>query len=197
MSGSAADDDPGWPVGPRLLLFLVPGYQFFAHRNRGARDGLVVLREIWLALTLLVVLFGVVAPLVVRRAETSAPTPWALALSLGGLFTLVASRSWGRGVDCADPTLLAGTYRTLFFLRAAIFEAVAMFGWVATFVTGHWWLYWLAAVLTLTSFARSAPTRERLAAEQRSLSARGCRHDLVQALRGPSSPDERESRHPR
>lgn len=192
MSGPSQDDDPGWPWGPRLLLYLMPGYMRFFGRHRGdqSRDGLVVHREVWLALTSGIVLFGVVVTLLRPGPQTGQPLPWALGICLAAVLALgvIAVLDRRQPLDCADAARLATSYRTRFFVRMALSDSVALFAFVSAFVGARWWLYWLAAAFTLSVFARNAPTRQRLAADQQALSAHGCAHDLVQALRRPIPP---------
>ncbi len=190
MSAPAPQGDPGWPFGPTLLRSLIPGYLHLFVRGRGVgRDGLLVLRAVWLSLTWSVVLLGIVVILVVPDAETSSSLPWHTLVPVAGVVALAAAGALGRlRLDCSDPARLAAGYRARFFLRLAVSEAVALFGFVAAFLANTWWLYWLGALFTLTVFVWAAPTQERLAADQQVLSAQGCPHDLVEALRRPVPP---------
>jgi hypothetical protein len=67
---------------------------------------------------------------------------------------------------------------------------VSLFGFVAAFIVGPAWIYYVAGVVTLVSFARYAPSEDNLVRDQAVLLSRGCNRPLIGALRRPrSSPD--------
>lgn len=193
MNAADPSQDPGWGrFGPRLFLFLVPGYLTLFSRGRGwsENDGLVTLRQLWLTFVAAVVLFGVVVAFVVPGAPTSPAGPWIIALVVIGAAAVTAASAFGRHpLNCTSGPALATSYRTRFFLRLALSEAVALFGFVASFLAGHWWLYWVGAAFTFVGFALNSPTRAHLAADQERLSSSGCFQSLAQALRAPIRKD--------
>ena len=96
-----------------------------------------------------------------------------------------------RPLDCSTPAALAGSYRTRFFVRLALGEASALIGFVALFVVDSPVPYFVGAVFTAIAFARLAPTRAHLAADQAALRRRGCNLDLVATLSGRGVPPAR------
>jgi hypothetical protein len=69
------------------------------------------------------------------------------------------------------------------FLRIAFAQSIALFGFVFAFTSMSNWLYYFAVVLSLPSLLRAAPTRAALIREQDELTAQGCSHSLIAALR--------------
>ena len=185
---SAHEEDPGWgSVKARMLVFLVPGYLRFFSQKGGLRDGdaLVMLRQLWLTFLSAIILFGVVVVFVVPGATERPAAPWAVAIVIGGLVSLAATWAIGRRrLQCQGESELATSYRTRFFLRMAVSESVALFAFVACFLAGHWWLYWIGAAFTLVGFWWNAPTRAHLLADQEELALAGCGQSLMRALRG-------------
>jgi hypothetical protein len=90
-----------------------------------------------------------------------------------------------RPLDCSDPAALAVSYRSRFFLQTAFSQAIALFAFVATFIVGQWWIYWLFVPFALAGSIRSAPTAGHLKAEHERLRLAGCDLSLVRALRSP------------
>lgn len=182
------DDDPGWPVSPRLLLSLIPGIGLAFHlRGRGTkqRDGLVTLREIFISFSVAIVLIGVWMAFLYPSTRSDGDPQVGLALGLAGAGALsVLGGSWGEHpLDCADERRLAGSYRTRFFLRVAFSEAAALFGFVGFFLADTWWSYPVGASITALGFARAAPTAAKLRRDQQRLAEKGCCQSLVRALR--------------
>jgi hypothetical protein len=186
VSPVAPEEDPGWKLSPRLLLFILPGYMTYHARRRGGLvDGLETIRQVWVSFSSAAVLFGVAVLIVVPGTPTRPVSGWIAGLALltiGCLLTHdVISR---RDIEGTDLTSLAQGYRTRFFIQAALAEGIALFAFVGTFVTGEWWLYWLFLPFTLFGYARHAPTASHLRGEQDRLRDRGITLSLVAALRG-------------
>jgi len=180
----APDTDPGWRFSWRSLLFLVPGYLRIGLWRSHDRDGLTTTREVWMSFVGALLLFGVVILLVIPGTEVSSPGPAVVALiavSAGCLFA--EDRALARPLSCGDLAGLAASYRTRYFLAIALSEAIALFAFVATFVTGQWWLYWVFLPVALFGFMRLAPTRAHLELAQEQLRLQGCSLSLVRALR--------------
>ena len=179
------DDDPGWPPGRRVLLFLIPGY---LRRSAKDGDGLLMLRQVFLAFVSALIAFQVVLVLI---GTTDEPTNVALAIGLliwGALNVLAVEPLIERRAkpDCSSEVTLAGWYTTRFFLRVAFAESAALFGFVGFFVANVWWVYPASLITAAIGFARLAPTREHLVADQEALRSQGCNLMLVRALRQPS-----------
>jgi hypothetical protein len=181
------DEDPGWRMSPRLLLLLVPGYLTYALRRRRSadlQDGLSLLREVWVSFTTAMILFGVVLVFAVGSAPTRPAGGWVVGLAVVAGLCLGAQARFGRrALNCNNLASLAESYRTRFFLRTAFAELIALCAFVATFLVGEWWLYWMYLPFALYGFALNAPTPARVRAEQQQLALAGCQLSLVRALR--------------
>jgi hypothetical protein len=179
------DDDPGWGASWSMLLMLVPGGARYYLRSRkgAAGDGLRSLRAIFLGFAGSLVIYGVVLVIIGGGQAAGNAGPWAVALGAYGIVSLALTRAFERPLDCASEAALAQTYRTRFFMRVAFAQSAALFGFVAVFVVGPVWLYLLGAAFTAVGYARVAPTRANLAADQQRLAEQGCAGSLVAALR--------------
>jgi hypothetical protein len=185
MAHGHPDEDPGWRISPRFLLLLVPRYVTFALRRDGSADMLSLLRDVWLSFATMMIIVGVVVIFVARTA-TQPAGGWVLAVALVAGLCLVAQAVVGRRtLDCSDPASLAQSYRSRFFLRTAFAELIPMCAFIATFIVGQWWLYWMYLPFALYGFALNAPTPSRVRAEQEQLALAGCSLSLVRALREP------------
>jgi hypothetical protein len=179
------DADPGWPRLPNLLLLFVP--QIGIRRVMQSGDALLGLRAVMLSFTLAIVAFGIVLGFL--DLPNGPVQPWVIVLAGIALVSTVGDRLVERPLDTTSEASLAQTYRSRFFLRIAFAEAVALFGFVFSFIGGPRWIYYPAAVFTLVVFwTRIAPTRGALAREQSQLRAFGCRWSLVTALRNMPTP---------
>jgi hypothetical protein len=182
--------DPGWELSPRLLLFLVPGYLMATNkRGAGQRDGLSLVRQVWVSFTGAVVLFGLVLVFVTGGSdvERTSPVPWLAAVLAATLVGQVAvSRILARTLPCDSLSSLADHFRKRFFLATACSEAPCLLAFVGAMVTYHGWLYWAAMPFCLLGFWRNAPTTTHLRREQELLALRGCSLSLVGALRTPT-----------
>jgi hypothetical protein len=183
------DEDPGWHLSPRTLLFLVPGFAHVVRRDRRStvtRDGLTLIREVWLIFTVSMLLFGVVVVLATGGTPTRPAAGWVAAVAVAAVLCLMTAEMFGRRpLDCSDLASLAASYRTRFFLRMALSEAIALFAFAATFIVDQWWIYWLFLPFTLYGFRRNAPTTRHLSVDQERLQLAGCNLSLVLALREP------------
>jgi F0F1-type ATP synthase membrane subunit c/vacuolar-type H+-ATPase subunit K len=178
------DDDPGWPRSISVFLLLVPGALQWYLRRHGSRDGLVMLRQLFLTFSFSVVAFGVVIAFV--QLPDDAVVPWLPALAAITLVVLVAGRFAEKALDCTGDHALSTSYRQRFFLRIAFPESIALFGFVFVFIGAARWIYYVAAAVTLLCFwTGAAPTRGALARDQEQLNASGCARSLVAALRVP------------
>jgi hypothetical protein len=185
VAGSS-DEDPGWELSPRLLLFLVPGLGRFALRGRrSAWEGLQALRNLYLMYTVSIFLFGVVVVRATSVVETEPAGVWVAALLVVAVLCLAIADMVGRRpLDGRDLVSLAGSHRNRMFLRLALSDAIALFAFMVTFMVGQWWIYGLFLPFTLFGFGRNAPTTRHIAADQDRLRQAGCTLSLVRALRG-------------
>ena len=115
---------------------------------------------------------------------TIAATPWIVALSVLAATCLVAEEIFGRRLlDGNDPERLSLAYRTRFFIQVAFSELIALGAFVATFITGQWWVYWLFLPFASLGLWRAAPTKAHLLREDEQLRAAGCPVSLTGVLR--------------
>jgi hypothetical protein len=140
------------------------------------------LRAAFLKFSIALVVFGVV---LAALGPGSAPAPTAIftviVVALGAL-SLVLPRFIEKPLDCSSNAKLAASYRTRFFLRVALSEGVALWGFVGAINTGKLWLYALGLAFTAIGFLRLAPTAANLAREEQNLAVGGCPCSLIAAL---------------
>jgi F0F1-type ATP synthase membrane subunit c/vacuolar-type H+-ATPase subunit K len=163
---------------------LIPGVAIVRAQKTNGTDGLVVLRSLFLSFATAVVLIGGVVLLLGDTKTGGANTGLGIGIVLvaaGAAFG--AQVVAGRSLDGSSEQSLGGSYRTRFFLRVALSEAIALVGFVVGISIGPWWAYFVAAPLSLVSLWRIAPTRSNLAADQSELSRAGCGRSLVDVLR--------------
>jgi hypothetical protein len=177
------DEDPGWQLSWRVLLFFVPGAIPRAAKQAGD-DALTALRLVFTSFVMAVVLFGVVLFFLPTDDQVS-PWPWVVALLVIAVVCVVASRLAERPLDCTSDFTLASTFRIRFFKRMAFAEAIALFAFVFRFTTNVRWIYYLGAAISLARMLTEAPTPAALVRDQDELSANGCSRSLVAALRHP------------
>lgn len=183
-------DDPGWPSIASVLLMMLPGALIWLPRRPGAGDPLKSLRSTFSSFSLALVMFGVVLAIIGGGLPNgpvvpSIPILIALAAASVVLVRLVS----GRPLDCTSDAALAGSYRTRFFATIALTEAVALFGFVLTFIAGPVWTFdATAAFAILRLWTTNAPTRSGLLRDQDALNAQGCGRSLIQAIRSTPPP---------
>jgi hypothetical protein len=184
--------DPGWRDAIRgSWWFLIPGgVQLRVKRQqRDGGDGLLLTRSVFLAFVTAILAFAIVLTILDPPSQDPDASPWVAAgLVVVGLIAIFqVTPRVTRPLDCASDSALASTYRTRFFLRIAISESIALIGFVATFVVGPAWIYYVGGAVTLLGFGVYAPSVANLAGDQRELAARGCERSLVAALRRPAA----------
>lgn len=179
------DEDPGWSISWRSVgAVLVPGMLARTARREGdGVDHLVVLRQFFLSFVVALLLFGLVLVFLYAGPADDPLVVMPLLVVALGVSCLVAQRVFSKPLDLATPASLAGSYRTRFFLRMALGETPALFGFVGFFLY-DWWLYPLGLVFTAVGFAYAAPSVRNFAADQERIDAQGSRLRLVPALRG-------------
>ncbi len=106
----------------------------------------------------------------------------AVAIMVFGVFSIVVPRLVERRLDCSDDRLLAGSFRTRFFLRIAFAESAALVGFVGFILSNNGWMYALGAGFAAVGFYRAAPSAANLAEDQRRLTQASCVRSLIAAL---------------
>jgi hypothetical protein len=178
------DEDPGWKIHWSMLPVGVMPHLYFLRRDRG-EDGLVLLRTLFVSFSLALVLIGALR-LAIGTIDGAHPKP-AVSLPIAvvfGIGALVAQRLVPAGLDCSSAAALSSTYRNRFLVRLAVAESAALVAFATSLVIGPWWVYFVGASFSVYGFARIAPTRARLIADQDELVIDGCPRSLVAALRG-------------
>ena len=175
--------DPGWRLGWRLLLLVIPGVlQREAKRNSG--DPLALLRDVALSFMLAIVFMGIPLSFLPPDQQGSAWVSVGTVLGVA-LIAFVAPRVIERPLDCSSDLSLIGSYRARFFIRVAFAESIALVSFVLHFVSGPSWIYFLGGGIALIRMASRAPTPAALIRDQDELTARGCGRSLVAAFRHP------------
>jgi hypothetical protein len=185
------EDDPGWgSVGGVLTAMLFRGPA--VGRGAAGQSALVLVRQVYLSFCVALCLFLVV--LVLIGTEELADRPFSPEAAAGtvivvGFALVLLSWRMTRELPC-DETRLVEAYRARFFLRAAMANAPALFGFVSVFLTGSLLPYLAGLVPAAVGFARNAPSRAHLQQEDEKLRARGCAHSLYALVR-TTQPDQR------
>ena len=155
------------------------------HRAQRGQNALEILRALFTAFALALVLIGFVVAFLAagssQRNAMSAPAV-AVAVAVFGVASLFVPRILERPLDCSTPAALVTSYRTRFFLRLAFADSAALVGFVGFLLTDEWWLYPLGGCFSLLGFMGLAPTRRNLERDQEALNLSGCGHALTSAL---------------
>ena len=163
---------------------MIPGVAIVRAQRTAGTDGLVVLRSLFLSFATAIVLIAGVVLLIgdVTTGTVRTALGIGIVLVLAGVSFAVQAVAL-RALDGSSDEALGNSYRTRFFLRIALSEAIGLVGFMVGLMVGPWWAYFPAAVLSLASLSRAAPTRARLASDQDALSLAGCNRSLVDVLR--------------
>jgi hypothetical protein len=191
----APDDDPGWPLSWRVLVFLIPivGRQRRRRQmERATDDPLVLLRQVFLAICAQLVGFGVVLAVLYPGSAPPHNRPAILVMGLlaFSVVGVVWSARYTPPLNCDSDDALRGSYRARFFLRVAFAEAAALVGFVGFFLTYDWWPYPAGVAITAFGFRYAAPTRANLRRDQERLADAGCVRSLLRVLRTPLPPTD-------
>jgi hypothetical protein len=176
-------EDPGW-----LLSFsrLHPG----PRRKGAAVDGVVLLRVVFLAFLLAVLMILFVLGFIIPSIGTPDLPLGSLVVLLGFLGIGAAAWTTNRELEISSPSAVAASYRTHFFLGFALVEAPLMMSFVLCFLRQRTWPYLIALPLYLVGMALIAPSRRNLERRQEQISQRGSNLSLGRALAsllGPGS----------
>jgi hypothetical protein len=171
--GPANGSDPGWgAVIDRIL------------RRRGprGRDGLTVLRLVFL--TLLAAGLVILYVLTIVGESVGSPTPERAVLmaALGVYAVGVALLMRRRTLDPSSAAALADAYRANFFLAFALIEAALLTSFVFVFVLDALWPYLVCLPFWLIAMLLIAPGRRDLARRQQELMATGSPLSITQSL---------------
>ena len=146
-------------------------------------DGLLALRQVFIAFVLAIAMFQFVLTFL-AVGDDAKPALALAALAVGAVSCFVVGPKVERPLDVQSAKTLAASYQTRFFVRVACSEAAALFAFVAFFVANVRWVYPIGALISYAGFFRAAPTRGHLSEDQAELRRRGSSLSLVAALRG-------------
>lgn len=185
MTAGMPGEDPGWGKPHEIFLSLVPllGRRQLAR----ARSSLALTRKLFLAFVTALLLFGVVLLLMDLGGEPGAPPALGvrsavIGVVLVGLGSVTISFRIGGRLKCGTSGELLTRYRERFFLRIALSEIPALFGWAASILCENPAPYFAGMALALVGFAGLAPTRANLQRDDEHLRAGGCATSLYEAL---------------
>jgi F0F1-type ATP synthase membrane subunit c/vacuolar-type H+-ATPase subunit K len=144
---------------------------------------IVALRHVFLSFTLALGLVSVVVVLLGDMVDGDEPVELSIGVvTVVGLASLIAGRRIRRSLDCTSDASLVTSYRSRFFLRLALAEAVTMLAFVLGIAVGPWWVYFVGLAFTAIGFARLAPTRRNLERDDAELAAHGCHRSIARLL---------------
>jgi hypothetical protein len=192
-------NDPGW----RLALngvgwLLIPGVGLQRQQRavqEGRADGLVALRGVFLAFAAVFVIIGGVVGLLDAthglQSNGWSSTVVAVAVVVIGAAALILLRSPNPRLVCTDDRSLATSYRSRFFYRMGVSDAIGLLGFAAFIITANPLMYPLGLIFTVIGFIWNAPTAAHIAADQDVLRGEGCAPPLMTVLRTtpPQSPN--------
>jgi hypothetical protein len=178
-------EDPGWwPSLRGLRWYPIPivGEVINIRAWRKERNGLIVLRSVFLGL--LVTLFLFLVPLSFMGPWDGGDegwVPWAVVV-IG-----IASLAWvarirRRPLATTSPEALARHYRALFFIGVGAAADASLLGFVGVFLGGSLWIYLVGLAFGLVGLWMIAPTRSDIERREREITAAGSPLSLRDAL---------------
>jgi len=184
---SLVEHDPGWQFTWRSILSALPPRRPGRHSaSDPGGDQLVILRQTFVSFSLAIVLVSVVVVILGDITQGNEPVTASIGMVVGaGVVSLIGGRLVRRQLDCSSNLTLASGYRNRFFVRLALAEAAALFGFAVGIGLGPWWVYFIGLGFTVIGFAGLMPSQRNLAADQNELTANGCHRSLIMAIRNP------------
>ncbi|HYU93960.1 MAG TPA: hypothetical protein VEN95_10855 [Actinomycetota bacterium] len=177
--------DPGWRPSLRgLRWYPIPivGEVINIRAWRKERNGLIVLRSVFLGL--LVTLFLFLVPLSFVAPWDGGDegwVPWVVVL-IGIASLAQVARIRRRPLSTTSPEALAHWYRALFFIGVGAAVGAALWGFAGVFLGGSLWIYLLGLPFGLLGLWMIAPTRSDIERRQREITAAGSALSLTDAL---------------
>jgi hypothetical protein len=177
-------EDPGWWPSLRGLRWYpirIVGELMNVRAWRKERNGLIVLRSVFLGLLVTLFLFLVPLTFVGPWDGDDRWVPWAVVV-IG-----IASLAWvarirRRPLPTTSPEALARHYRALFFIGVSAAADAALLGFVGVFLSGSLWIYLVGLAFGLVGLWMIAPTRSDIERRQREITAAGSPLSLLDAL---------------
>lgn len=204
MSGSQQAGPPGqvpqdpgwWPAFRGSWRMLIPFLSVRDMRRSQSSEtpGVTGLRRIFVAFAfaLLLFLYVLIVIFPLGQPAESDGTAVGIGVLLGGIVTVAAGITLRRrSLDCQETAGLVSSYVQLMFLRIAVAQAPALFGFVGAFLVGGIWPYLLGLGFSAVGYTAAAPTASDIRRHDQELVAGGCPHSLRTGLYSqhpPSSP---------
>ncbi|MEO5723629.1 MAG: hypothetical protein ABIQ39_01515 [Ilumatobacteraceae bacterium] len=178
-----SDDDPGWKIRWSLLPAGLMPHLYFMRRSVSGTHELITIRSLFVGYCLALTAVGGVRA-VLGDFDKPQHTQLAVVTSVViGLALVVFQHLLPLRLNCSSAAALRATYRSRFFLRAAIVNIAAIIAFVVSLQLGAWWTYFVGFGCALVGLADLAPTKHRVVAEQDRLVREGCSLSLIAALR--------------
>jgi hypothetical protein len=178
-------EDPGWwPSLRRLRWYPIPivAEMMNVRAWHKERNGLIVLRSVFLGLLVTLFLFlvplGFVAP---WDGGDERWVPWGVVV-IGIVSLAWVARIRRRPLPTTSPEALARHYRALFFIGVSAAADAALLGFVGVFLGGSSWIYLIGLAFGLVGLWIIAPTRGDIERRQREVTAAGSPLSLLDAL---------------
>jgi len=151
-------------------------------RWRKERNGLIVLRNVFLGLLVSLFLFvfalSFIAP---WDGGDERWVPWAVVV-IGIVSLAWVARIRRRPLLTTSPEALARYYRALFFIGLGVAAEPALLGFLGVFQGGSAWIYLVGLAFSLVGLWMIAPTRRDIERRQREITATGSPLSLLDAL---------------
>jgi hypothetical protein len=179
------DHDPGWRPSLRALgWFVIPviGSLMRTRARRRETNGLILLRNIYLALVGQLILFPVAFSFIGPwDGGDEGWMPWAV-VPIGIVSLVWIARLRRRQLLTTSPEALAGSYRVLFFLGVGLAEVPALLAMAVVLLRGSFWICLVGLPFALAGMWMVAPSHRDIERRQREITAAGSPHSLLDAL---------------
>ncbi len=176
-------NDPGWRPAVKALVPLVGLRMAMKRRSASPGNGLVTIRQAFLAFPSAIAMLGFVLWLMGLKPAHNSPSAGLVTVVVGAVAVgaMAAGPLLHRPLDSTTDASLAETWRTRFFVQIALAELPALFGFTGALLAGAIAPYLLGAAVAAAMFVRVAPTARHLDRDQQELRNRSAR-SLVTVL---------------
>jgi hypothetical protein len=174
-------EDPGWLVAVSRL--------HRGPRRKAPVDGVVLLRMVFLALSLAALMILFILENIMPAVGTPDPALSVVVVVAGLAGIAAAMWTANRELDVSSASALALTYRTQFFVGFALVEGPLVISFVFCFLIRRTWPYLMALPFYLGGMALISPSRRNLQRRQEQIRRRGSSLSLGRALASPFGPE--------
>ena len=183
--------DPGWRnvLGVALIRATVIGLVWKRARLSHLPTILETIRSIFLGIAVSIWLILFVLSFVSPFDVPDSLLWWVLpVVGLGVVVGWVMRSVEGRLVRARNEQQLVSAYRSFFFVQLGLAEAVALVGFVLSFLAGSAWVYLVGAAMSSIDLWLMAPSRRNIVRIQERLNAAGVPVSLGAALTTQETP---------